>query len=65
MISNVLDFKGVVGLVFQSGSQVDLCTLDDISGEGSWTKRFGIEADSKLFMFVRHFWMQDTSMVAS
>ncbi|KAK1398877.1 hypothetical protein POM88_008740 [Heracleum sosnowskyi] len=54
-ISNVLDFKGSVGLVFESDSQVDLWTLDDISGEGSWTKRFSIEADLKLFMYVRCF----------
>ncbi|KAK1398878.1 hypothetical protein POM88_008741 [Heracleum sosnowskyi] len=50
MISNVFDFKGSVGLVFESDSQVDLWTVDDISGEGSWTKRFSIEADLKLFM---------------
>ncbi|KAK1398882.1 hypothetical protein POM88_008745 [Heracleum sosnowskyi] len=54
-ISNILDFKGSVALVFESGSQVDLWTLDDISDKVSWTKRFGIEADLKLVMYLRCF----------
>ncbi|KAK1398926.1 hypothetical protein POM88_008789 [Heracleum sosnowskyi] len=47
--SDVLDFEGFVALVFESvgyGPGLDLWTLDDVSGEVSWTKRFSIEVNS-------------------
>lgn len=50
MKSNILDFKGSVAIVFQSGTGVDLWTLEDVSGEVLWTKKFSIEVDFKLDM---------------
>lgn len=47
--SDVLDFEGFVAMVFESvgfGPGLDLWTLDNFSGEVSWTKRFSVEADS-------------------
>ncbi|XP_017253017.1 F-box/kelch-repeat protein At3g23880-like [Daucus carota subsp. sativus] len=45
MGSEVLDFHGSVAMVFQSGIEIlDLWTLDNVSGELSWTKKFSIEA---------------------
>lgn len=47
--SDVLEFEGFVAMVFESvgrGPGLDLWTLNDVSGEVSWTKRFSIEADS-------------------
>ncbi|XP_074368366.1 F-box/kelch-repeat protein At3g23880-like [Apium graveolens] len=47
--SDVLDFEGFVAMVFESvdyGPGLDLWTLDDVSGEMSWTKRFSVEVDS-------------------
>ncbi|XP_017253016.1 F-box/kelch-repeat protein At3g23880-like [Daucus carota subsp. sativus] len=45
MGSDVLDFQGSVAMVFQSGFEIyDLWTLDNVSGDVSWTKKFSIEA---------------------
>ncbi|KAL1816572.1 F-box/kelch-repeat protein At3g23880-like [Daucus carota subsp. sativus] len=44
MESDVLDFQGSVAMVFQSGIEINLWTLDNVSGEVSWTKKFSIEA---------------------
>ncbi|WOH01586.1 hypothetical protein DCAR_0520970 [Daucus carota subsp. sativus] len=45
--SDVLDFEGSVAMVFQSGPEIHLWTLGDVSGQMSWTKKFSIEADSE------------------
>lgn len=41
--SDIMDFEGSVAMVFESGSGVDLWTLDNVAGEFSWTKKFSIE----------------------
>ncbi|KAL1816659.1 hypothetical protein ACET3Z_019233 [Daucus carota] len=42
-MSNVMDFEGSVAIVFESGTGVDLWTLDIVSGVFSWNKKFSIE----------------------
>lgn len=34
-------------MVFQSGQERNLWTLDDVPGKMSWTKRFSTEIDDK------------------
>ncbi|KAK1385738.1 hypothetical protein POM88_023473 [Heracleum sosnowskyi] len=48
--SEVLDFEGSVAMIFQksNGSALSLYRLDDVCGEGSWTKMFNLEADIKI-----------------
>lgn len=43
--SDVLDFNGSVGMVFESVPGIDLWTLDSCSSQMSWTKKFSIVAD--------------------
>ena len=42
-MSDVMDFEGSVAIVFESGTGVDLWTLDTVSGVFSWTKKFSME----------------------
>ncbi|WOH01667.1 hypothetical protein DCAR_0521052 [Daucus carota subsp. sativus] len=42
-MSNVMDFEGSVAIVFESGTGVDLWTLNTVSGVFSWNKKFSIE----------------------
>ncbi|KAK1399069.1 hypothetical protein POM88_008932 [Heracleum sosnowskyi] len=49
IVSNVLDFEGSVGIVFQSVGDAEgiyLWTLDDTSGQMQWTRKFKINAYS-------------------
>ncbi|KAK1399012.1 hypothetical protein POM88_008875 [Heracleum sosnowskyi] len=53
--SDVLDFEGSVAMVFESGSGFDLWTLDDVSGQVSWTKFFSIENDSETEIWLQSY----------
>lgn len=47
--SQLLDFEGSVAVVFESigdGLGIDLWTLDSVSGEVSWTRKFSIDDDA-------------------
>lgn len=53
--SHVMDFEGSVAIVVESigdGLGIDLWTLSDVSGQVSWTKRFGIDPDSESEIFL-------------
>ncbi|KAL1816701.1 hypothetical protein ACET3Z_019275 [Daucus carota] len=55
-LSNVLDFEGAVAMVFgYVGDEVGahLWTLDDVSGQLPWTKRFSIDADMDSGLWLR------------
>lgn len=53
--SDVLDFEGSVAMVFESGLGIDLWTLDDVSGQVSWTKSFSIENESETEMWLQSY----------
>ncbi|KAK1398892.1 hypothetical protein POM88_008755 [Heracleum sosnowskyi] len=51
-MSDVLDFKCSVAMIFESGPGVDLWTLNNVSGQLSWTKKFSIEVDIEMEIWV-------------